>query len=58
MRLVALIEQDLDDNVEERTESARELVVEAPAYDDGVQMIRDRLPEGWRVIWVRVPERR
>lgn len=53
-----MIEQDLDENLEQRTEPARELVVEAAAYDDAVAMVRDQLPDGWRVIWLRAPERR
>lgn len=57
MQLVAMIEQALDDNLEQRTEAARELVVEADAYDDAVVMIRDQLPAGWRIIWLRAPER-
>lgn len=58
MHLVALIEQDLDDNVEERSEPTREVVADADDYDGAVQQIRDQLPTGWRVIWLRVPERR
>lgn len=53
MRLQAMIEQDVDDNLEARTEPSRTIIVEAPAYDDAVAKLREELPDGWRVIWLR-----